>query len=173
MERETLRHPVLYGEYELTIDDKSRLLIPSEVRRSIVPDVHGEAFFLVPGVNRVPWFYPERYYEELVARAPQEMTPALDLLAFDQLHFARASRVEPDKQGRILVPDKTLKRSGIKKEVTLIGVRDHLELWNREEWDAYREQLEQRSAEIANAARHLRQSPERAAERTPGIAESR
>jgi MraZ protein len=148
-----LRHPVLYGEYELTIDDKSRLLIPSEIRRSIVPEQHGEALFLVRGINKVPWFYNERYWEELVARAPQEMTPAFDRLAFDQLHFARASKVEPDKQGRIVVPDKVLRRSNIKREVTLIGVRDHLELWNREDWDAYCEQLEAREVEIAQASR--------------------
>ena len=154
-----MRHPVLYGEYELLIDDKSRLLIPSEVRRAIVPDVHGDAFFLMPGINKMPWLYVERYYEELVARVPQEMTPAMDMLAFDQLHFARASRVEPDKQGRIVMPEKVLRRANIKREVTLIGVRDHLEVWNRDEWDAHRDQLEQRNAEIVAAAREHRQLP--------------
>lgn len=160
-----MRHPVLFGEYELTIDDKNRLLVPSEIRRTINPELHGEAFFMVVGVNRMPWLYPERYYEELVARVPQEMTPALDLLAFDQLHFAMANRLEPDKQGRMLIPEKTLKRSGIRREVTLIGVRDHLELWNRDEWDAWREQLDKRSSEIALAARQQRQAgpgPEKA-----------
>lgn len=151
-------HPVLYGEYELTIDDKSRLLIPSDVRKAIVPEQHGVAFFLVRGINKMPWFYNERYYEQLVARAPQEMTPAFDRLAFDQLNFARASKVEPDKQGRIVMPEKLLRRSEIKREVTLIGVRDHLELWNREAWDAHCEQLEAREAEITTAAREQQQS---------------
>lgn len=155
-----MRHPVLYGEYELNIDDKSRLLVPSEIRRIIIPDVHGEAFFFVVGINDKPWLYPERYYEELVTRAPQEMTPELDLLAFDQLHFAMASRIEPDKQGRMLIPEKVLRRVGIKREVTLIGARDHLELWNREDWETQRELLDKRRAEISFAAKRLRQTPE-------------
>jgi MraZ protein len=156
-----LRHPVLYGEYELNIDDKNRLLVPSEVRRSITPEEHGDGFFFVIGVNRMPWLYPERYYERLATAAPSDMTPAQDLLAFDQLHFAMASRVEPDKQGRVLLPDKTLRRAGIKKEVTLIGVRDHLELWNRADWEAERERLETLRSELAVAARQARQSPEK------------
>ena len=160
-----MRHPVLYGEYELSIDEKNRLLIPSEVRRSINLEEHGEAFFLVIGINRLPWIYPERYYERLVTQAPSDITPAQDLLAFDQLHFAMASRIEPDKQGRVVLPDKTLKRVGITgREVTLIGARDHLELWNRADWESRREELERRGPEIALAAKTARRQLERPAE---------
>jgi MraZ protein len=152
-----VRHPVLFGEYDLNVDDKNRLLIPSEVRSRIKPEEDGEAWFLVIGTDRRPWLYPERYYEQLVTRAPGDITPANDLHEFDQMHFALASRLEPDKQGRVLLPDKNLKRAGIKKEVTLIGVRDHLELWNRADWEARREELERRGPEIALAAKRARE----------------
>jgi MraZ protein len=152
-----VRHPVLFGEYELNVDDKNRLLIPSEVRSRIKPEEDGEAWFLVIGTDRRPWLYPEKYYEQLVTRVPGDITPAHDLHEFDQMHFALASRLEPDKQGRVLLPDKNLKRAGIKKEVTLIGVRDHLELWNRADWEARREELERRGPEIALAAKRARE----------------
>jgi len=152
-----MRHPVLTGEFELNVDDKNRLLIPSEVRRSINQAEHGDGFFLVMGINRRPWLYPERYYENLVTAAPADITPEQDLLAFDQLHFALASRIELDGQGRLLLPQKILRRSGIQKEVTLIGVRDHLEVWNRADWEARIEELERKAAEIAIAAKRQRQ----------------
>lgn len=152
-----MRHPVLFGEYDLNVDDKNRLLIPSEVRSRIKPEEDGEAWFLVIGTDRRPWLYPEKYYEQLVTRVPGDITPAHDLHEFDQMHFALASRLEPDKQGRVLLPDKNLKRAGIKKEVTLIGVRDHLELWNRADWEARREELERRGPEIALAAKRARE----------------
>ena len=150
-----MRHPVLYGEYELNIDEKSRLQIPSEIRRAIKPEQHGAALFLVRGINKRPWIYNEFYWDDLVSKAPQEMTPAFQRLEFDQLYFARASRLEPDKTGRVVLPEPLLRRSNIKREVTLIGVRDHLELWNRDEWDAHRDALETREAEIAMASREL------------------
>lgn len=159
VEQTPLRHLVLYGEFELTIDDKNRMLIPSEVRRVLIPERDGEAMFLVFGTNRKPWLYPERQYEAMVAQIQQELAPTEDALAFDQMHFAMASRLEWDKQGRVLIPEKTLKRTELGKEITLIGVRDHLELWNRGDWDAHREALLARSAEIALKAKQVRQKP--------------
>ena len=75
------RHLVLYGEFELTIDDKNRMLIPSEVRKAMLPERDGEAMFLVFGTNRRPWLYPERQYEAMVARIQQELAPTEDALA--------------------------------------------------------------------------------------------
>lgn len=158
MEARPLRHLVLYGEYELTIDDKNRMLIPSEVRKSLDPERDGEAFFLVFGTNRKPWLYPERQYERQVAQIQQDLAPTDDVLAFDQMLFAMASRLEWDKQGRVLIPEKTLRRTGLNREVTLIGVRDHLELWNRDDWEVQREALLARSSEIALRAKQARLS---------------
>lgn len=148
-----VRHPVLFGEFELNIDEKNRLLVPSDVRRAVNPEEYGDAFFLVVGINKLPWLYPELYYKQLVTQDPTEITPAQDRLAFDQMYFARACRIEMDKQGRILLPSRTLERAKIQKEVTLIGVRDHLELWNRADWEARREELEQRGPDIFMAAK--------------------
>ena len=153
-----VRHPVLFGEYELTVDDKNRLLVPAEIRRSIPPD-YGETLFLVMGTNRVPWFYPERFYEDLVTQAPADMMPDEDLLAYNQLHFAMASKLPWDKQGRVTMPDRLLKRASIGKDVTLVGVRDHLELWNRADWEVRRGELENRSPEITARAKLVRQNP--------------
>lgn len=150
------RHPVLIGEYELTLDDKKRLLVPAEVRRAI-PAEYGEAFYLVLGTNRVPWLWPARFYEDLVMQVPSDMIPGDDTLAFDQLLFGMASKIECDKQGRVLIADRILKRGGIEKDVTLVGVRDHLELWGRNAWEARRNELEARAPEIYSRARLARQ----------------
>ncbi len=138
-----MRTTILYGEYELTIDDKNRLLVPAEVRRSLDPERDGTAFFIVIGVNRQPWFYPEFGYEALVAKLASEMAPGESKLAFDQLNFSMAHKESWDKQGRLLIPESTRRRSalGTDPKVTLIGVRDHLELWNRDAWEARRERL--------------------------------
>ena len=154
-----MRHLVLYGNYELTVDDKNRILVPSEVRKKLDPERDGEAFFLVTGRDGRLWLYPERHYELLVSRDPSELTPSEDTLAFDRLMLGLASRVEWDKQGRVLLPDKALKRAGIGKEVTLVGARDHLELWNRADWESEREQLETRRRDLVEKIRQERDKP--------------
>ena len=107
-----MQHAILYGEHELTLDDKNRLLVPAEVRKSLEPQRDGEAFFLVVGQNQRLWFYAENYYSRIVAQSQQDLTMDEDALAFDQMHFARASRVEWDKQGRLVIPEKALRARG-------------------------------------------------------------
>jgi MraZ protein len=144
---------LIYGNYELTLDEKNRLLIPSEIRKAIDPATDGEAFFLVTGINGKPWLYPEKYYESMALKRQSEMAPEEDFLAFDHMNFSTASRVEWDKQGRILIPEKIVRKSRLDREVTVIGVRDHAEIWRREEWMTYEEDLTKRNLEIAVRAR--------------------
>jgi len=154
-----LRHLLLIGEYDLTIDEKNRLQIPAEIRKSMNSERDGDAFFLVLGLNRKPWLYPERYYEQIVFQAQPELTPGEEQLDFDHVNFALAEKRDWDSQGRMVIPEKTLRRSELTREVTLIGARDHLEIWNRSDWEARREQLLSRSAEVAIRAKQARMTP--------------
>jgi MraZ protein len=153
-----LRKSLLYGEYPLTIDDKNRLLVPAVVRKSLDAQRDGNAFFMITGINRKLWLYPERIYEALAAQSITELSPNEDLLEFDQMSYGMALRLDWDKQGRILIPEMTLQRAALNREVTMTGVRDHLELWNRDDWEAHREGLLDRSTLIALKARKARQA---------------
>jgi MraZ protein len=147
-----MKHAVYIGEHQLTIDDKNRMLVPSEIRKSMDPKRDGEGFYLVIGQNRKPWLYAERYYEELLEREANDLRPEAEIrpdqrtLETWQATFALASKVSWDKQGRILLPEITLKRTNTDREITLIGVRNHLELWNRSDWDVRFNELLQMGA---------------------------
>jgi division/cell wall cluster transcriptional repressor MraZ len=159
VELKPLKHEfLLYGSYELTIDDKNRLQIPSEMRRSLDPDRDGEELFILVGANRKIWFYPDRYYRELVSQKAPEIVPENESLEFDHLNFANAFREKWDKQGRISMRDRLLKRTETGRNVTMIGARDHMECWNTAEWNAWSEELDRRRAEIAQGARQIRQT---------------
>lgn len=154
-----MRHLLLIGEYDLTIDEKNRLQIPAEIRKSMDSERDGNAFFLVLGLNRKPWLYPERYYEQMVFQAQPELTPGEEQLDFDHLNFALADKRDWDSQGRMVIPEKTMRRTELNREVTLIGARDHLELWNRADWESRREQLLSRGPDVAIRAKQARQTP--------------
>jgi len=153
-----VQHAILFGEHELTIDDKNRLLVPAEVRKAIDPQRDGEAFFLVVGENHKIWFYAEKNYQTMAMQPEASLIPDANRLAFDQLYFALASRVEWDKQGRLVVPDKLMRRTNTGRDVTLVGVRDHLELWNRAEWEKQFDELQARAPQIRESVK-LPQSP--------------
>jgi len=128
---------LLTGEYQHVIDGKNRVLVSNKLRNQIDVDEHGANFYLVLGANGILCLYPERYFEQIVLSvAPQTAAPD-EAVSFERMSFALASRVELDAQGRLLLNERLRKRAGLKDQITLIGVRDHIELWNNEDWEQY------------------------------------
>jgi MraZ protein len=128
---------LLTGEYQHVIDSKSRVLISNKLRNQIDIDEHGSNFYLVLGANGILCLYPEKYFERIAfAVAPGGSAPD-EVVAFERLSFALASKVELDNQGRLLLNEILRKRAGLNDEITLVGVRDHIELWNSQSWEQY------------------------------------
>jgi MraZ protein len=149
-----LKIPFFFGEHELTIDPKNRLLIPSQVRRNIDPETDGTSFF-VTLKGPIPWFYPRGFYKQLLnMQIGPNLTPSESLQRYTHLKLALADELEWDNQGRVVLTGSILSRSKLGKgdEVTLIGSKDHLELWQRAKWLERKEQLIAESPEIEDWA---------------------
>ena len=69
-----------------------------------------------------------------------------------RLFYARAERLDVDSQGRLRIPDRLKAFAELKREVVLLGVSDHLELWDSTRWDEYVAQLNPQFDEIAEHA---------------------
>lgn len=128
---------LLTGEYQHTIDSKNRVLISNKLRSQIDVQAHGSDFYLVLGSNGILCLYPEKCYEQLVSAAGSELAAPDEAVAFERMSFAMASKVELDSQGRLLLNDRLRKRAKLDDQVTLVGVRDHIELWNSQSWEQY------------------------------------
>ena len=128
---------LLTGEYQHAVDGKSRVLISNKLRNQIDSEEHGSNFYLVLGANGILCLYPEKYFERIaLAVAPASVAPD-ETVAFERISFALTSKVELDNQGRLLLNEKLRKRAKLKDRITLVGVRDHIELWNSEDWEQY------------------------------------
>ena len=128
---------MLTGEYEHSIDDKNRIFVTSKLRSQIDTETYGSCFFLVMGANGILCMYPEKYFKQVVLAGAPRMAGPDEVVAFERLSFALASRVELDRQGRLLLNDKLRRRAKLGTNLTLVGVRDHIELWNTEQWENY------------------------------------
>ncbi|MHC4640811.1 MAG: division/cell wall cluster transcriptional repressor MraZ [Planctomycetota bacterium] len=128
---------LLTGEYQHVIDGKGRVLISNKLRNQIDVDEHGSNFYLVLGANGILCLYPEKYFEQIVLAVSPKATPPDETVAFERMSFALASKVELDGQGRLLVNERLRTRAKLNDNITLVGVRDHIELWNNENWEQY------------------------------------
>jgi len=119
--------------YELAIDAKNRLSMPASIRSKMDPDVDGTGFYLVTG----EWpntlnLYPEKYFHAFAQQQHASLDPGEETDMYETVFYGRATELELDKQGRVVLPQWMLSLAGIGKKVALSGSRDHLVLWDRE-----------------------------------------
>jgi len=140
---------LLTGMYPRTLDDKKRLTLPKRIREQL-----GDAteLYLAQGLDQCIWAYDKGGLEDLARKLDE--TPATDAEArvFRRLFFAQMEAVDVDKAGRVLVPERLVTFAGLAHEVVLIGVRDHLELWDAERWRQYLGQNGPRFDAVAEAS---------------------
>ena len=139
---------MLMGEYRYTIDAKGRLNFPARFREEM-----GESFVVTRWLDHCLVAFPMEEFERVAdAFAQKGMAKSRDI---QRLLFAAAEEVHPDKQGRILLPAALRQHAGLDKEVTIIGNRNHAELWDTAAWDAYNQQLAENTADLAATMEEL------------------
>lgn len=113
------------GEYRHNLDAKGRLIIPARFR-----DQLGDEFTVTRSLDGCLAMYasPEwQALEEKLNALPMTNEKARSLKRF---LLGAAAICELDKQGRILLPQVLRDRAGLDKDITLLGVGDHIEIWN-------------------------------------------
>jgi len=120
------------GEYQHSIDNKGRLIIPAKFREEL-----GDTFVITKGLDNCLFVYPNsewKIFEEKLKTLPITNANARKFVRF---FLAGAVECNVDKQGRILIPNNLRTYSGLDKDVILIGVTNRVEIWSKDNWDDY------------------------------------
>ena len=124
------------GQYFYTLDSKGRLIIPSRYREHLQGEV-----VVTRGLDRCITVYPINVWEE-IARKVTEL-PITDRRgrALRRIFFSDADKIELDRQGRILLPDRLREFAGLTTttEVAIVGLDRFIELWKPEAWQQQNE----------------------------------
>jgi len=128
------------GTYDLTIDPKNRLSIPAGIRADMDPEKDGGRFYLVPGKRRGTLsLYADKYFERYAEQYHSSLQEGEEKEDFEAVFYAMATVLDLDRQGRVVLPQRALDHVGLGKRVTMSGARDHLVLWNREDYASFME----------------------------------
>jgi MraZ protein len=125
---------LLTGTHTRTLDEKKRLGLPKKVRELLQ---NPETLFITPGPDGCLWLYTQDGLEQLAAKLDQSPATDAEARVFRRLYFAQTEAVDVDRSGRVLIPDRLIQFASLTHEVALIGVRDHLELWDATRWREY------------------------------------
>ena len=128
---------MFFGSYSHTLDNKGRLVIPSKMRNEA-----GGRLYILKGYEGSLSVYKESDF--------QKLTEALENLPFNQkdsrdvqrIALASVVELEVDAQGRIQLPSRLLSDFKISRSVIVVGVINHIEIWDSEAWNNYLKQNE-------------------------------
>jgi MraZ protein len=125
---------LLTGTFPRTLDDKNRLALPRRLREQMgMPGL----LYLTPGAEQTLWVYTPDCLQRVAEKLEQSPGRSEDARVYGRLFFAQSEAANVDRAGRLLVPEKLAAFAGLKHEVVLLGVRDHLELWDAVRWQEY------------------------------------
>lgn len=125
---------MLIGEYQHNIDQKGRVIIPAKFREDL-----GELFYVTKGLDGCLFVLSPGEWERLQNKITA--MPISKSRGLQRFFFSGAAEVEPDKQGRILIPQPLREYANLTRDVAVIGASSRAEIWDAESWNKFNSTL--------------------------------
>ena len=124
------------GSYAYSVDNKGRINIPSRLRKYVSPEAN-DTFVITRGYEECLFVYPldewNRLEESIRHLSPTNSRHRFFMRAL----LERATESQLDGQFRISIPKELLQFAHIENEVLIIGVLEHIEIWNPGMYEQY------------------------------------
>lgn len=131
------------GEYIHKLDSKNRIMIPSDFRGDLKGD-----FYLTKGPEKSLLVYTEEEFKKKSAALDQLVYENKKNRAIKRLFFSSTVKVNLDKQGRILINKSLKDYAAISDEAMIIGNNTIIEIWDKQIWDEYINEVEVNLSDI-------------------------
>ncbi len=125
-EAKLVTNRVFMGEYNHTVDAKGRVIIPAKFREAL-----GDAFVVTKGLDGCLFVFAMDEWSSFEEKLRTLPIANKDARKFTRFFLAGAADVEPDKQGRVLIPNNLREFGGLTKDVVLVGVSNRVEIWDK------------------------------------------
>jgi MraZ protein len=123
-----------------TMDDKGRVIIPARFRDLI--RAGGGDRVMVSRMDGCLVAYPLDAWRDIENRLVALAQKSESMRRFRRVFIGGAHECSCDKQERILIPPMLREYAGFEKDIVLVGVLDHFEIWSRDTWEAENQTLE-------------------------------
>ncbi len=124
------------GQFERSIDAKNRVQIPSQLRAAIDAERDGAGLYV--SLGECPgslWVLTERGFEALAERMATETMADERSGHFERQFYSSTQFIDIDKQGRVVLPERLVRKARLGTEVTILGCKSRFELWAREAFE--------------------------------------
>lgn len=124
-----------------TIDPKGRIIIPSRFRD--VLKAGGGDGVMVSRMDQSLFAYTYDEWMKIEAKVMAMAEKSENMRRFRRVFIGGAFDCSCDKQGRFLIPPTLRQYAGLEKEIVLVGVLDHFEIWSKGNWEKENQLMEE------------------------------
>ena len=117
------------GSYELKVDDKGRIKIPSKYL-SVLEEQHGKELYITSVNGDRVFLYPLKVWEVIEQRIEQMKVRTPEIENYISRTSFWGNESEVDNRGRVLIPPELRTAGQLDGQARLIGEIDHMVLWN-------------------------------------------
>jgi MraZ protein len=122
------------GTYHHNLDEKNRFILPSKLREKL-----GGTIYVTLGLDKCLTVYPEETYMKLAENLNNASFMHEDNRNYKRTFFGNSYELTLDKQGRVTLDKNLCLKVGITKEIVVVGVQDHVEVWDKERYERMEE----------------------------------
>lgn len=135
---------MIIGEYKSRVGEKKRIAIPKKFRNEL-----GDKLILTRGYENCLVLVSEQQWKVIASEVINGSFINRDIRDTSRFLVGSAMEVEPDSQGRIVIPQPLFSHAKLSEEVTFLGLVNWIEIWEVEEWKKRLEYLESNGDKIA------------------------
>lgn len=121
---------MFFGEFEHNIDSKGRLTIPSRFKEDLAGGI-----VITRGLDGCLWAFTRDEWKKIAEKIANLTLTSAEARRFTRFMFSSASESIPDRNGRVIIPQKLMQYANIEREVVVAGVMNKIEIWNPTQWD--------------------------------------
>jgi MraZ protein len=125
------------GEYTPNITEGSRIALPKKLREQIT----GDSVVLSRGLDRCIYIYDRDDWAQQVQRQIENSKDEAKIRDLERYLYTSAAESSIDSQGRVVLPANLLDFAGVSKRTAIIGVGDHIEVWDFDAWNSYSQKI--------------------------------
>lgn len=118
-----------YGEYQYSVDDKGRVIIPPAFREFV-----DDGLVITRGMEGCLYLFPVTAWERIEKHLTELPLIDPDAQKFIRFFYSGAAKLRTDAAGRITIPPTLRQFARTEGPVVVAGAPNRLEIWNEERW---------------------------------------
>ena len=135
---------MFFGSFVHTLDDKGRLMVPRKMREEL-----GSKAYIMKGFDGSLSIFNEERYQKLVSEFARLSFNQQKVRDYLRLQFASTYEMDVDKLGRVQIPTALLTKFNISREVLVLGIGDHIEVWDKAKYEEYENNIRDQFESLA------------------------